>query len=116
MHQNNQSNYKASICTERKKNTSLGFWKNIFTEAEAKSVIYKYWILLWREQMVQGLDIRHRENNDKARPKGKKNLINKKNNKSDINRVGKECTSTVTHIQLSERVTVYQVTLQMRLE
>lgn len=48
--------------------------------------------------MGQG-NIRHRENNDKARPKGerKKNLINKKSNKSHINRVDKESTSIVTH-------------------
>ena len=39
--------------------------------------------------MGQG-NIRHRENDDKARPKGEKNLINKKSNKSDINGVDKE--------------------------
>lgn len=45
------------------------------------------------------------------RDQKKKNLINKKSNKSDINRVGKESTSTVRHTQMSQRVTVYQVTL-----
>lgn len=42
-------------------------------------------------------NIRHRENDDKARPKGEKNLINKKSNKSDINRVDKESTPIVTY-------------------
>lgn len=46
--------------------------------------------------MGQG-NIRHRENDDRVRPQaGKKHLINKKSNKSDINRVDKESTSIVT--------------------
>lgn len=39
--------------------------------------------------MGQG-NIRLRENYDKVRPKKEKNLINKKSNKSDVNRADKE--------------------------
>lgn len=61
--------------------------------------------------MGQG-NIRHRENDDKARPTGEKNLINKKSNKSDINRVdkGKSINRNIrTH-------RVYQVTTLSGLE